>query len=75
MRINRILIPKSKAQEVNELESWKVKWRVSPSISWGSTEIMYKCFIEKHEAKEFERQLKASAEFIGVPIDTEVEIN
>ena len=75
MNIFKIFIPKENAQEVTELESWKVSWRIATSIRWGEPTVEYKCFIKEDEAKEFKKQLEESAKFIGTPIDTEMGRN
>lgn len=75
MNLFKILIPKDKAQEVTELESWKVSWEVASSIRWGEGVVRYKCFIKEDEAKEFKNQLESSAKFIRTQIRTEIERN
>ena len=74
MKLFKILIPKEKSQEVTELESYTVTWYVK--IGWSdSTRRQAKVFIKEEEAKEFEKQLKESAKFIGCWIVTEFEKN
>ncbi len=75
MNIFKILIPKGNAQEVRELESWKVSWKVAKSIIWGHGSVNFKCFLDKAEAKEFRKQLEESAKFIDTPIVTDLERN
>lgn len=75
MNIFKLLIPKQNAQEVRELESWKVSWKVAKSIRWGDGSVNFKCFIHKDEAKEFKKQLEKSAKFIDTPIITDLERN
>lgn len=75
MNLLKILIPKDKAQEITELESWKVSWLVATSQRWGEQKVFYKCFVKQDEAKEFKKQLEKSAEFIKTPINTELEQN
>ena len=74
MNLFKLLIPKDKAQEVTELESHTVTWWVKSG--WGDATDRYaKVFIDKGEAKEFEKQLKESAKFIGCWIRTQRERN
>lgn len=74
-KTNQINIPKDNAQEVTELESWTVSWRVSSSLRWSTTEVFNKVFIKKSDAEEFKKQLIKSAEFINTPIETELKTN
>jgi len=75
MNILKLLIPKENAQEVKELESWKVSWKVAKSIKWGEGSVNFKCFVDKDEAKEFKKQIEKSAKFINTPIVTDLELN
>lgn len=72
--IFKILIPKDNAQEITELESFTVKWIIQGN-GYGDTIIKHKSFINKDDAKEFEKQLKSSADFIGAWIKTELYKN
>jgi hypothetical protein len=47
MNLFKLFIPKDKAQEVTELESWTVSWMVSTSIRWGEGKTFNKVFIKK----------------------------
>lgn len=74
MNLFKILIPKEKAQEITEMESFSVTWWVKTGWS-DNTKRGAKVFIDKDEAKEFEKQLKESAKFIGAWIETELKRN
>ena len=74
MNLFKILIPKEKAQEVTEMESFIVTWWVKTGWS-NDNKISAKVFIDKDNAKEFEKQLKESAKFIGAWIETELKRN
>lgn len=74
MNLFKILIPKEKAQEVTELESYTVTWYVKTGWS-DSTRRQAKVFIKKEDAKEFEKQLNESAKFIGCWISTDLSRN
>lgn len=69
MNIFKIFIPKDKAQEVTELESWTIQWKTQGD-TYGSTIVNHKAFIKEEEAKEFEKQLIASAKFLNVWVKT-----
>lgn len=69
MNLFKLLIPKDKAQTVTEFESWTVSWKVKTGWS-DDTKQMTKVFIKDDEAKEFEKQLVESANFIGCWIQT-----
>lgn len=69
MNIFKILIPKEKAQQVSELESWTVQWTVATSTRWGNGETKFKCFVSEEEAKEFMKQIAECAKFIGTPVE------
>ena len=74
MNLFKILIPKEKAQEITEIESFSVTWFVK--TGWAdSTKRQAKVFIDKTEAKEFEKQLNESAKFIGAWINVELKRN
>lgn len=75
MNLFKILIPKWNAQEVTELESWKVSWRIATDMRWGNLIVKYKCFIKEDDVKEFKKQLEECAKFIGAPIKTEISRN
>jgi hypothetical protein len=70
----KIKIPKDHAQEITELESWTVEWHVK--TGWSGDVAKYnKAFINKNEAKEFEKQLEESAGFINAYIYTNMRKN
>ena len=75
MNLFKILIPKWNVQEVTELESWKVSWRIATDMRWGNATVKYKCFIKEDDAKEFKKQLVECAKFVGTPIETEISRN
>ena len=68
----KIRIPKQNAQEVTELESWTVSWKVATSLSFGNEKTFNKVFIVEKEAREFKDQLEASASFIKTRIVTDI---
>jgi hypothetical protein len=73
MNIFKMSIPKDKAQEVTELESWTVAWttfRFESLASYGRSVTYHKVFINQPDADEFERQLKESAKFLGCHVET-----
>ena len=70
LNIFKIKIPKENAQEVTELESWTVSWMVATSIRWGEGQTYNKAFIKEADAKEFQKQLEASAALIKTAIRT-----
>ena len=74
MNLLKLLIPTSKKQEVTEVESFTIDWKVRADIfkEWYK---YHKVFVNKDEAKEFEKQLKMSAEFIGAEITTKFKRN
>lgn len=74
MNLFKILIPKEKAQEVTELESWTVKWEIQGN-GYSMVKVQYKSFIKKQDAKEFEKQLKSSANFLGTWVETTINRN
>ena len=69
MNIFKIFIPKDNAQQVTELESWTLKWEIQGN-GYDTKKVFYKSFIHENEAKEFEKQLKSSAKFLGTWINT-----
>jgi hypothetical protein len=71
MNIFKLFIPKEKAQVVTELESWTVSWETKTGWS-GNTNKKSKVFIKQADAKEFEKQLNESADFIGCWISTDL---
>ena len=75
MNILKIFIPSGQKTEVTEVESYKVTWKVATSLMWGNSEIKYKCFINKTDAKAFKERLEEAANFIGTPINTELTRN
>jgi hypothetical protein len=75
MKILRyFLIPKERQQGVVEIESFSVTWQVKTGWS-DAVKIQIKAFIDKNEAKEFQKQLVESAKFIGCWISTELKQN
>jgi hypothetical protein len=74
MNLFKLFIPKEKMQTVTELESWTVTWYVKTGWS-DSTRRQAKVFIKKEDAKEFERQLREQAKFIGCWISTDLTTN
>lgn len=71
MNIFKLFIPKEKAQVVEELESWTVSWDIKTGWS-GATERQSKVFIKEAHAKEFQKQLRESAKFVGCWINTDL---
>ncbi len=69
------LIPKENAQEVTELESWTVSWKVATEIRWGTPQVFNKAFITEADAREYRKQLEECAKFIKTPIVTELVKN
>ena len=74
MNIFKILIPKEKAQEVTELESWTLKWEIQAN-GYDRVKVQHKSFIKKEDAKEFKKQLKSSADFLGTWVETKITRN
>lgn len=74
MNLLKLLIPKDKAQEITELESYSVTWYVKTGWS-DATKRMAKMFVKKEDAVEFEKQLNESARFIGCWITTRLSKN
>ena len=74
MNIFKILIPKDKAQEVTELESYTLKWDIQGN-GYNDRNVKYKSFIKKEDAQEYEKQLKNSADFIDTWIETNITRN
>lgn len=71
--IFKIKIPKNNAQEVAELESWTVSWKVRDR---GYEYIQFsKVFIKENEAKEYQKQLTESAKFCKAYIETKMYKN
>ena len=70
----KILIPKDKAQEVTELESYTIRWEIQAN-GYTSVHVQHKSFIEKEDAIEFEKQLKSSADFLGTWVKTNINKN
>ena len=70
----KILIPKDKAQEVTELESYTIRWEIQAN-GYTSVHVQHKSFIEKEDAIEFEKQLKYSADFLGTWVKTNINKN
>lgn len=77
MNLFKRLIPKDKAQEVTELESWTVEWRthVEWTDGYGKVATYHKVFIKEADAIEFKRQLVESAKFLGCYVKTFVSKN
>lgn len=74
MNIFKLLIPKDKAREVQELESWSVTWYIKTGWS-DQTKRYAKTFINYEDSKEFKKQLEESAKFIGAWISTDLTKN
>ena len=74
MKLLKLFIPKSKAQEVIELESYTLKWEIQWN-GYDQRKTFHKCFIKSEEAEEFEKQLKSSAEFLGTWVQTKITKN
>jgi len=71
MNLFKIFIPKDKAQEVTELESYTVTWKVLEG--WHNAKIIYhEVFIYKDDAEEFKKQLEESAKFIKAYISVSI---
>jgi len=68
------LIPKDKAQEVTELESYTIRWEIQAN-GYSSVHVQHKSFIKKEDAKEFEKQLKSSADLLGTWVNTSINKN
>ena len=71
MNLFKLLIPKEKSQTVTELESWTVTWKIKTGWS-DQTKTKSKVFIKQADAKEFEKQLNESADFVGCWIYTDL---
>lgn len=71
--IFKILIPKEKAQEIIELQSFTVKWVFETYYDKHKTR--FKSFIKIEDANEFAKQINESANFIGMNITTEIYQN
>ncbi len=69
MKIFKFLIPKDDAQEITELESFTLRWEIQGDV-YQRIIVKHKSFIKEDEAKEFEKQLKSSAEFLGTWVNT-----
>ena len=74
MNIFKIFIPKDKAQQVTELESWTLRWEIQAN-GYSAVHVNHKSFIKENDAKEFEKQLKSSAEFLGTWVKTKISRN
>lgn len=74
MNIFKIFIPKEKAQQVTELESWTLQWKIQGN-GYSLFVVQHKAFIKKDDADEFEKQLKESAKFLGTWVDTKITRN
>lgn len=72
--IFKILIPGNSTQEVTELESWTLCWKIQGS-TFGSKIVQHKSFIDKDECKEFGKQLKNAAEFLGTWVEVTITKN
>lgn len=72
--IFKLLIPKEKAQEVTELESWTLRWEIQGEM-YLSVKVFHKSFIKEKDAEEFEKQLKESAKFIGAWVNVYITKN
>lgn len=67
-------IPKEDQQEVTVLQSWTLEWRIQDN-GYDSYKVFYKSFIESEDAKEYEKQLKESAKFLGTWVKTKIREN
>jgi len=67
-------IPLDNAQEVTELQSYSVTWWVKTGWSDDSKR-QAKVFISIDDAKEYEKQLKESAKFLGCWVSIELSEN
>ena len=74
MNLFKILIPKDNAQEVTEVESYTVK-QCTQGLTYSSEIVNHKSFINKVDAKEYEKQLKEAANFLKVWVSTKVYKN
>lgn len=72
--LKKLLIPKDNAQEVTELESYTLRWEIQDN-GYNALKVFHKSFINKADADEYEKQLKASAKFLGTWVDTKVYKN
>lgn len=72
--IKKIKIPTSSRQEVNELQSWTVTWEIQAN-GYCERITFNKVFIKQDEAKEFEKQLKDAATFLGTWVDVSIKEN
>lgn len=68
--IFKLKIPTNEQQTLDELESFTVMWKVRADI-FKEWYIYHKVFTCTLEASEFEKQLRASADFIRAEIKTE----
>jgi hypothetical protein len=64
---NALMIPKDNAQVVQVLKSYTVRWQVQAN-GYMSRDTYHKVFIKTEDVKEFKKQLKHSADFIGASI-------
>lgn len=74
MKIFKRSIPKEDAQEVTELQSWTLKWEIQGDM-YKTRETFFKTFINLAEAKEYEKQLKSSADFLKAWVETYIYEN
>lgn len=74
MNLFKLLIPKDKAQEVTELESFTLRWEIQGD-TYLSKKVYHKSFIKKEDAEEYSKQLKSSAKFLGTWVNTEITRN
>lgn len=72
MNLFKLFIPKNNAQQITEVESWTVRWKVATSIEFGDSQVFNKVFIVEKDALEFKKQLELSAVFINTPIRTKI---
>jgi hypothetical protein len=68
------LIPKNDAQEVTVLESFTLRWEIQAN-GYNDRKVFHKSFIVENDAKEYEKQLKSSARFLGTWVDTKIYKN
>lgn len=74
MNLLKLLIPKDKAQEVTELESYTLRWEIQAN-GYSSVKVQHKSFLKKGDAQEFEKQLESSADFLGTWVNTKITKN
>ena len=73
-KLFKILIPGNNTQEVTELESWTLCWKIQGE-TYGSKIVKYKSFIDENECKEFGKQLKNAAKLLGTWVEVTMDKN